>query len=71
MGMNRKSAALLLLTLGVSAASSLAAQTSTSLDLFNSAPLQASGQNVIPLFDGWFPNADGTYTLCFGYLGAH
>ncbi len=26
------------------------------------------GQPVIPLFDGWFPNPDGTNTLCFGYF---
>ena len=68
MGSKYKSATLLLLTLWVSTAGLLSAQTSSSLDLFNAAPLRASGQNVIPLFDGWFPNADGTYTLCFGYF---
>jgi hypothetical protein len=26
------------------------------------------GQNVTPVFEGWFKNADGTYTLSFGYL---
>lgn len=26
------------------------------------------GQPVIPLFDGWFPNPDGSNTLCFGYF---
>lgn len=26
------------------------------------------GQPVIPLFDGWFPNGDGSNTLCFGYF---
>ncbi|MDD9896976.1 MAG: hypothetical protein OXU24_14520 [Gammaproteobacteria bacterium] len=31
------------------------------------APLRPQGQNVIPLFDGWFPNEDGSFTLCFGY----
>ncbi len=29
--------------------------------------LRPSGQPVIPLFDGWFPNPDGTIDLCFGY----
>ncbi len=68
MGISYKSAALLLLCLWVSTTGFLTAQTSTSLDLFNATPLHASGQNVIPLFDGWFPNADGTFTLCFGYF---
>ena len=26
------------------------------------------GQPVIPLYDGWFPNDDGSNTLCFGYF---
>jgi hypothetical protein len=46
----------------------LLAQTSSSLDSFNDAPLRPRGQNVIPIFDGWYPNADGDYTLCFGYF---
>ena len=29
--------------------------------------LRASGQPVIPLFDGWFHQPDGSYELCFGY----
>ena len=65
--MNKK-AALFLLTLWLSSVGSLSAQTSSSLDLFNTAALRPSGQNVIPLFDGWFANTDGTYTLCFGYF---
>jgi hypothetical protein len=27
-----------------------------------------SGQNVQPIFEGWQPNADGTFSLFFGYL---
>jgi hypothetical protein len=27
-----------------------------------------SGQNVQPIFEGWQPNADGTFSLLFGYL---
>jgi hypothetical protein len=30
-------------------------------------PLRRSGQPVVPIFDGWYPNSDGTYQLCFGY----
>ena len=31
-------------------------------------PLRPRGQNVIPVFDGWFENPEGSYTLCFGYF---
>lgn len=27
-----------------------------------------SGQSVNPAFEGWYPNADGTFTLSFGYF---
>jgi len=27
-----------------------------------------SGQDVVPTFDGWIQNADGSYTLVFGYF---
>jgi hypothetical protein len=30
--------------------------------------IRPQGQPVIPLFDGWFPNEDGTRTLCYGYF---
>ncbi len=30
--------------------------------------LRPSGRPVIPLFDGWYPNPDGSYGLCFGYF---
>ena len=28
----------------------------------------ARGQNVVPVFEGWVPNPDGTYSLIFGYF---
>jgi len=28
----------------------------------------ASGQNVVPVFEGWERNADGTFNLVFGYM---
>ncbi|MBI2536189.1 MAG: hypothetical protein HYW06_04330 [Gemmatimonadetes bacterium] len=31
-------------------------------------PLKASGQTVTPVFEGWYPNPDGTYSLSFGYF---
>ena len=30
--------------------------------------VRASGQPVLPIFEGWYRNPDGTYDLCFGYL---
>jgi hypothetical protein len=35
---------------------------------FMFANLRPAGQPVIPIFDGWYPNPDGTFTLCFGYF---
>ena len=30
--------------------------------------VRAYGQPVLPIFEGWYRNPDGTYDLCFGYL---
>lgn len=30
--------------------------------------IRESGQAVIPLYDGWYPNEDGTKTICYGYF---
>ena len=67
MGIFYKSVALVLLT-WINGVGLLHAQTSSSLNPFNDAPLRSRGQNVIPLYDGWFENNDGSYTLCFGYF---
>lgn len=32
------------------------------------APVTASGQTATPAFEGWYRNADGTYSLSFGYF---
>lgn len=32
------------------------------------APLSPAGQTVTPVFEGWYRNANGTYSLSFGYL---
>ena len=32
------------------------------------APAAATGQTVTPAFEGWYKNADGTYSLSFGYF---
>ena len=67
MGSLLKSAAIMLLACWASTALLVSAQ-STSLNPFNDATLRPRGQHVIPLFEGWFPNDNGSYTLCFGYF---
>ncbi len=36
--------------------------------VFNEQVLRPSGQPVIPLYEGYYPNPDGTYEICFGYF---
>ncbi len=36
--------------------------------VFNEQLLRPSGQAVVPLFEGWFENSDGTSDICFGYF---
>ena len=36
--------------------------------VFNEQVLRPSGQPVVPIFDGWFENPDGTRAICFGYF---
>jgi hypothetical protein len=31
-------------------------------------PVKGSGQTVTPVFEGWYPNPDGSYSLSFGYF---
>ena len=33
--------------------------------------VRATGGPVVPIFEGWFPNSDGTYQLCFGYFNTN
>ena len=30
-------------------------------------PLKDSGSNIYPAYEGWYHNADGSYTLLVGY----
>ena len=41
---------------------------SQSNQIWSADVIRASGQPVIPLFDGWFPNGDGSRSLCFSYF---
>ena len=36
--------------------------------VFNEQVLRPSGQPVIPIYEGYYPNPDGTYDICFGYF---
>jgi len=36
--------------------------------IWSASVIRESGQAVIPLFDGWYPNEDGTKTICYGYF---
>jgi hypothetical protein len=33
--------------------------------------IRPSGGPIIPIYDGWYENADGTRTLCFGYYSVN
>ncbi|MCH7672275.1 MAG: hypothetical protein IIC59_13390 [Proteobacteria bacterium] len=33
--------------------------------------VRPTGGPVIPIFEGWFPNPDGSYQLCFGYFNTN
>ena len=33
--------------------------------------VRATGGPVIPIFEGWFPNPDGSHQLCFGYYNTN
>ena len=50
------------------AASAGAQVTPVAQRAFNEQVLRPSGQPVIPLYEGYYPNADGTYEICFGYF---
>src|SRR5262249_45005806 len=55
--------------LGALLALMLARPTSTSTQIVNEDTFRHSaGQSVTPSFEGWFKNADGTFSLLFGYM---
>ncbi|MDG2422227.1 MAG: hypothetical protein P8N40_11060 [Gammaproteobacteria bacterium] len=33
--------------------------------------VRATGGPVVPIFEGWFPNPNGTFQLCFGYFNTN
>ena len=34
---------------------------------FDEQTLRARGQGIVPIFDGWYRNEDGSFDICFGY----
>lgn len=57
-----------LLALSFLAPIALAQQIDLSQQTWSAEVIRDRGQPVIPLFDGWYPNPDGTRTLCFGFF---
>ena len=53
----------LLLSMGA-----LGQQIDLSNQIWSAEVIRSKGQPVIPLFDGWFPNEDGSSTICFGFF---
>jgi hypothetical protein len=56
------------LLLCVPASAARAQQIPLGKRVFNEEVLRPHGQAVIPLFEGWYTNPDGTYDLCFSYM---
>jgi hypothetical protein len=58
----------LLALLLAGAATSAVAQVPGNIRTSDDGIKYARGQNVVPVFEGWVPNADGTFSLVFGYF---
>jgi len=56
--------------LAVASAASIASaqQIDISRQIWSADVIRARGQAVIPLFDGWFPNDDGSRSLCYSFF---
>ena len=57
-------AGLLLLT----SSTNLAQSISQTNQVWSAEVIRPKGQPIIPLFDGWYPNEDGSSTICFGFF---
>jgi hypothetical protein len=58
----------LMLFLLISIPSATGQQIDLNNQIWNVNVIRDRGQAVIPLFDGWYPNEDGTKTICYGYF---
>lgn len=57
-----------LLVILFSASTALAQEISLEKRPWTASVIRPSGQPIIPLFEGYYPNGDGSSTLCFGYF---
>jgi hypothetical protein len=66
----RSSIATIVIIIGATAVSknALAQQVLQENQIWGSAVLRERGQPVIPTFEGWYTNSDGTHSLCYGYF---
>jgi len=55
-------------TLALVALGAAPLQAQVEVDQWANSPQPAHGRQVVPFFEGWYENPDGTYTLSFGYL---
>ncbi len=56
------------LAAGLAGRPALAAAQGVLNDPLSEFALRSHGQNVVPVYDGWFDNPDGTHTFCFSYF---
>lgn len=63
-----KKQALICLGLVAIAGSGYGQQIDLSNQTWSAEVIRADGQAIIPLFDGWYPNEDGSKTICFGHF---
>ena len=55
-------------TFAITLIASVAPALSAQVPDYPLAPLRTSGDLIAPYFDGWYANADGSFTLSFGFL---
>jgi len=60
----------MVIAIGITAVSSnaFAQQVPQENQVWVSAVVRERGQPVIPTFEGWYTNSDGTHSLCYGYF---
>src|SRR2546428_7633691 len=63
----RAGSPLLVVLLALSATATTGGQTPGGIRDWDDGIKYARGQNVVPVFEGWVPNPDGTFSLIFGF----
>ena len=57
-----------ILVVGLLPAGATRAQGLSQLPTYNPQTQFSSGQDVVPVYEGWLRNPDGTFTFVFGYF---